>query len=72
MAIDFSNAIPMLLVYDVPTSIAFYRDLLGFEVLRTSTPFDDAKDNCEAYPRVNRYHLGESCCRVPCSSLTAS
>ncbi len=45
MAFDFKNAIPLLLVYDVPTSIAFYRDILGFEVLQTSTPFNDEKDN---------------------------
>jgi glyoxylase I family protein len=45
MAIDFNNAIPLLQVYDVPISIAFYRDVLGFEVLQTSKPFDDAKDN---------------------------
>jgi uncharacterized glyoxalase superfamily protein PhnB len=45
MAIDVEGAVPLLLVYDVPTAIAFYRDVLGFELIQTSVPFDDAKDN---------------------------
>jgi uncharacterized glyoxalase superfamily protein PhnB len=45
MAIAIEGAVTLLLVYDVPTSIAFYRDVLGFHVIQTSTPFDDAKDN---------------------------
>jgi len=45
MAIDVESGVTLLAVYDVPTSIAFYRDVLGFEVIQTSTPFDDAKDN---------------------------
>jgi len=32
-------------VYDVPTSVAFYRDILGFEVVNTSPPFSSAKDD---------------------------
>jgi hypothetical protein len=27
MPFDFNNAITLLLVYDIPTSVAFYRDL---------------------------------------------
>ncbi len=45
MAIAFDSATTLLLVYDVPTAIAFYRDILGFEVVSASQPFDDAKDN---------------------------
>ena len=45
MAVDVEGATPLILVYDVPTAVAFYRDVLGFEVLNTSKPFDDAKDN---------------------------
>ncbi len=45
MAIVIGGATPMFRVFDVPTSIAFYRDVLGFEVVSTSVPFDDARDN---------------------------
>lgn len=45
MSIAVEGVTPMLLVYDVPTSVAFYRDLLGFEVVHHSPPFDQAKDN---------------------------
>ena len=30
--IDFRGMAPLLLVYDMPTSIRFYRDILGFEL----------------------------------------
>ena len=36
MALDLRGVIPLLWVYDMPTSIRFYRDQLGFEVSRTS------------------------------------
>lgn len=36
MAIDVRGLTPLLQVYDMPTSIRFYRDLLGFEVVTTS------------------------------------
>jgi glyoxylase I family protein len=45
MAIAIEGAVPLLCVYDVPTSIAFYRDMLGFEVVQTSKPFSNAKDD---------------------------
>jgi uncharacterized glyoxalase superfamily protein PhnB len=45
MAIEIEGAVPLLCVYDVPTSIAFYRDVLGFEVVQASKPFTDAKDD---------------------------
>ena len=45
MAIAIEAMAPLLHVYDVPTSIAFYRDGLGFEVVLTSQPFTDAKDD---------------------------
>jgi glyoxylase I family protein len=45
MAIEIEGAVPLLCVYDVPTSIAFYRDVLGFEVIQTSNPFTSAKDD---------------------------
>lgn len=45
MALSIEGATPMFHVYDVPTSVAFYRDLLGFEVMSSSPPFTDAKDD---------------------------
>ncbi|MGC2112435.1 MAG: VOC family protein [Candidatus Korobacteraceae bacterium] len=36
MALDVRGLAPLLQVYDMPTSIRFYRDLLGFEVVATS------------------------------------
>ena len=45
MAVEVQGATPMFVVYDVPTSVAFYRDILGFEIIRTSPPFTDAKDD---------------------------
>ena len=45
MAIAIEGVTPLFQVFDVPTSIAFYRDVLGFEVIQNSTPFTDAKDD---------------------------
>src|SRR5271169_5199488 len=45
MSIPIESAVPLLAVFDVPRSIAFYRDALGFEVANTSKPFTDAKDD---------------------------
>jgi len=45
MSIPIESAVPLLAVFDVPSSIAFYRDALGFEVANTSKPFTDAKDD---------------------------
>jgi len=35
---------PLLQVFDMPTSIVFYRDVLGFEVVTTSNPRADGFD----------------------------
>jgi catechol 2,3-dioxygenase-like lactoylglutathione lyase family enzyme len=40
MAIEIRGSAPLLQVFDMPTSIAFYRDVLGFKVISTSTPGD--------------------------------
>ena len=37
MGIEIRGIAPLLLVFDMPTSIAFYRDVLGFEAVSTST-----------------------------------
>lgn len=36
MAIDFGGLAPMIQVFDMPTSVRFYRDVLGFEIVATS------------------------------------
>ena len=38
MAIEIRGMAPLLQVFDLPTSIEFYRDVLGFELVTTSTP----------------------------------
>lgn len=38
MSIDIRGICPLLQVFDMPTSIKFYRDVLGFEVAQTSPP----------------------------------
>jgi len=38
MGIEIRGMAPLLQVFDMPTSIAFYRDVLGFEVVTTSKP----------------------------------
>ena len=38
MAIEIRGMAPLLQVFDMPTSIKFYREVLGFEVVTTSTP----------------------------------
>jgi glyoxylase I family protein len=36
MAVEVRGLAPLLQVYDMPTSVLFYRDKLGFEVVATS------------------------------------
>lgn len=36
MALHLRGVAPLLQVYDMPTSVRFYRDMLGFEVVSTS------------------------------------
>jgi glyoxylase I family protein len=38
MGIEVRGLAPLLKVFDMPTSIAFYRDVAGFEVIATSAP----------------------------------
>jgi glyoxylase I family protein len=38
MGIEIRGMAPLLQVFDMATAIAFYRDVLGFEVVTTSTP----------------------------------
>ena len=36
MAIDIGGLTPLLLVYDMPRALYFYRDILGFEIAQAS------------------------------------
>src|SRR5439155_20928187 len=36
MALDVQGMAPLLQVFDMPTAIRFYRDVLGFELVATS------------------------------------
>jgi catechol 2,3-dioxygenase-like lactoylglutathione lyase family enzyme len=38
MAMEIRGMAPLLQVVDMPASIVFYRDVLGFEVAKTSNP----------------------------------
>jgi glyoxylase I family protein len=54
MSVDVRSMTPLLEVFDMPTSLAFYRDLLGFEVVGRSGP----DDNCGwVLLRLNDIHL---------------
>lgn len=39
MALDVRGLAPLLQVYDMPTSVRFYREVLGFQVVSTSPKF---------------------------------
>jgi glyoxylase I family protein len=41
MALDLRGVTPLLQVYDMPTSLRFYRDALGFAIVSTSPPLGD-------------------------------
>jgi glyoxylase I family protein len=38
---DIKGLAPLLFVFDMPTALHFYRDVLGFEVISTSQPGDN-------------------------------
>jgi uncharacterized glyoxalase superfamily protein PhnB len=40
LAITIHGLAPLLQIFDMPASIRFYRDVLGFEVVQTSEPGD--------------------------------
>lgn len=41
MGIKLEGMCPLLQVFDMPTAIRFYRDVLGFEVVDSAPPGDD-------------------------------
>jgi glyoxylase I family protein len=56
VAIDVRGVCTLVLVFDMPTSLKFYRDVLGFEVIATND--DDAGDNVDwCYLRLGKTEL---------------
>jgi len=56
LAIDVRGVCTLVLVFDMPTSLKFYRDVLGFEVVSTND--DDAGDNVDwCYLRLGKTEL---------------
>jgi glyoxylase I family protein len=45
MAIEIKGVCVLIQVFDMPTSIRFYRDLLGFKVVGSSPALSDDPDN---------------------------
>lgn len=45
MALDIRGLTPLLQVFDMPVSIGFYRDRLGFEIVGNSPPKDSSGNN---------------------------
>ena len=43
---DIHGVAPLLQVFDMPTAIRFYRDVLGFTVTHTSEPLSALGDDC--------------------------
>jgi len=43
MALEVRGVTALLQVYDMPTSVRFYRDVLGFEVVTTSPPYAEGR-----------------------------
>lgn len=44
MAIQIQGICPLLQVFDMPTSLAFYRDVLGFEIVQAAPPAASGDD----------------------------
>jgi glyoxylase I family protein len=41
MGLELRGLVPLLQVFDMPSSVTFYRDILGFEVVAQSEPGDN-------------------------------
>ena len=45
MAIELRSICPLIQVFDMPTSLAFYRDILGFEIVQGAPAPDEIKND---------------------------
>jgi catechol 2,3-dioxygenase-like lactoylglutathione lyase family enzyme len=57
MAIGIRGMAPLLQVFDMPTAVKFYRDVLGFEVVSTSQPSESGDDFDWALLKLNNVEL---------------
>ena len=55
MSIEVQGVCPLLQVFDMPASVRFYRDVLGFEIIATSPREDDQFD--WGLMRLNNAHV---------------
>lgn len=61
MSVKLDGLVPLLQVFDMPTSVRFYRDILGFEIVQASperSPDDSdwvwlRRENMELMVRYN-------------------
>lgn len=47
---------PLLQVFDMPTALAFYRDILGFEIVEAAPPPDQTRDDDFGWVWLHRDH----------------
>jgi glyoxylase I family protein len=59
MGVEIRGLAPLLQVFDMPTSVRFYCDVLGFELVSSSHPGDHFG---WALPRLNGVELGLNTC----------
>ena len=45
MALDIHGIAPLLQVFDMPASVHFYRDVLGFDLVQTSPKLSENADD---------------------------
>ncbi|HEX6089181.1 MAG TPA: VOC family protein [Gemmatimonadales bacterium] len=51
---ELSYLCPLLQVFDMPTSLAFYRDLLGFEIVEAAPPVGQVERNAHEWVWLHR------------------
>jgi glyoxylase I family protein len=64
MPLQVEGVAPLFQVFDMPASIHFYRDLLGFEVINTSKPLSEQAGRCELGDAAAQRHDGDAEYRV--------
>lgn len=54
MTFELRDVCPLLQVFDMPTSLAFYRDALGFEIVEAAPPPDQARGDAFGWVWLRR------------------
>lgn len=68
MSLQVAGTVTLLQVFDMPASLHFYRDLLGFQVIQRSQPVDDCG---WAWLRLNDAELMLNTAASPCRPIMA-